>query len=118
MPLLEKPGRAWKTAAFSQYLRPGFPNYRTHPLAINTPESFRSYPKTATMGYSMRTDRYRFGLWIPVAKPEEVIGVELYDHVADPAENVNIATRPENAELVAELTQRLRRGWRGELPPR
>ncbi len=118
MPLLENPDRAWKTAAFSQYLRPGFPNYRTHPLAINTPESFRSYPKTATMGYSMRTDRYRFGLWIPVAKPEEVIGVELYDHVADPAENVNIATRPENAELVAELTQRLRRGWRGELPPR
>lgn len=48
---------------------------------------------------------------------EEIIGVELYDHVTDPAENVNIATLPENADLVAELTQRLRRGWRGELPP-
>ncbi len=115
-PVLEDPDRPWKTAAFSQYLRRAFANYRVHPLAINTPETFRSYPKSATMGYSMRTERYRFGIWHPVGRPNEIIGVELYDHATDPAENVNVADRPENAELVADLTTQLRAGWRAALP--
>ena len=35
----------------------------------------------------------------------------LYDHVADPGENVNIAKQPEMAETVAELSKKLRAGW-------
>jgi iduronate 2-sulfatase len=46
-----------------------------------------------------------------------VHGVELYDHVNDPAENVNLAVEPEYADLVRELTEKLKGGWRAALPP-
>ena len=59
-------------------------------------------------GDTMRTDRYRFTLYSdnkgqPTARM-------LYDHQTDPGENVNIAERPENAELVKELTSQLKAG--------
>jgi arylsulfatase A-like enzyme len=90
--LLDQPDRPWKTAAFSQYPRGGF------------------------MGRSMRTDRYRFTRWTPTNKPHEIAGLELYDHQSDPAENVNVAGRPEHAELVKRLSQQLEAGWRMALP--
>ncbi|HOX36857.1 MAG TPA: sulfatase [Candidatus Brocadiia bacterium] len=95
IPLLENPAREWKRAAFSQYPR--------------------SIPNVGDcMGYSMRTDRYRFTEW---AVPEKGFRVcELYDHSTDPDENENIADKPENAELVKELTKTLREGWRGAMP--
>jgi iduronate 2-sulfatase len=86
--LLKDPNRAWKTAAFSQYPRPGL------------------------MGYSMRTDRYRLTLWQSTNDPAKVAAVELYDHQTDPAENTNLAGIAENAALVKRLTDQLRRGWR------
>ncbi|MCD6359794.1 MAG: sulfatase [Armatimonadetes bacterium] len=95
-PLIEDPAREWKTAAFSQYPR-WIPNVGH------------------CMGYSMRTDRYRFTRW---AVPEkDFVEYELYDHEVDPRENVNIAKRPENAELVAQLVAQMDAGWRGALPP-
>lgn len=111
VPLLTEPERPWKSAAFSQYYRRGIANYRVNPLAIDTPLGYRDYPKTGTMGYTMRTDRYRFTLWEEHGNPAVNRGIELYDHLLDPAENVNIAVHPEQAELVAELTQKLRAGW-------
>jgi len=57
------------------------------------------------MGYSMRTDRYRFTEWrVPGT---DFCKYELYDHLVDPKENVNIAKRPEKAELVKQLAQKL-----------
>jgi len=96
VPLIQDPKRPWKSAAFSQYRRviPG------HGLG---------------MGYSMRTDRYRLTEWIG-AKGESV-AVELYDHQADPMENVNVAGRPENGALVERLLERLHAGWRSAGPP-
>jgi len=41
---------------------------------------------------------------------------ELYDHENDPAENVNIAGYPENADLVKRLAAELEEGWRGAVP--
>jgi len=67
------------------------------------------------MGYSMRTDRYRFNEW-SVSKTN-FCEYELYDHVADPKENVNIANRPENAALVKKLAKQLHEGWKKALPP-
>lgn len=116
-PLFERPDRRWKAAAFSQYYRQAFPKYRVIPLAIANPEGYSEYPKGATMGYSMRTDHHRFTVWQSVANPEEIVGVELYDHVADPAENVNVANLPENAALVRDLKRQLRAGWRAARPP-
>ena len=116
-PLFDQPDRPWKPAAFSQYFRQAFPKYRVIPLAIPNPEGYGEYPKDATMGYSMRTDRYRYTIWQSVANPEQIIGVELYDHKTDPAENVNVAKLPENAALVQDLDRQLRAGWKAARPP-
>jgi len=97
-PLIENPERPWKKAAFSQYPR-------------STDEFGR------LMGYSTRTDRYRFTQW-KKSRGGEVAGVELYDHDKDPQENVNIAARRENTSLVKELAAMAAAGWRAALPPR
>src|SRR5688572_4947982 len=82
-PLLDDPTRSWKSAAFSQYPR--------------TPAGKK------LMGYTMRTDRYRFTRWVMRDEPSKVEAVELYDHKADPQENQNIADASENQELVKQL---------------
>ena len=89
-PLMDDPKRPWKKAAFSQY------------------------PRGRYMGYSMRTGRYRYTEWGLLG--EQPVGVELYDHEADPAENVNSAQRPENKPLAARLSGMLRKGWRAARP--
>jgi len=86
------PGLAWKQAAFSQY------------------------PRGKAMGDAMRTDRYRFTRWQDRKEPDKVHGVELHDHQNDPEENVNLANRPEHANLVGELTAQLKAGWRAAKP--
>jgi len=91
-PLLDDPKRAWKSAAFSQY------------------------PRNEWMGYSMRTDRYRFTAWVDAKDHWKVDATELYDHQNDPQENQNIAAKPENAELVKELTAKLNAGWKAARP--
>lgn len=99
VPLLRNPGQPWKAAAFSQYQRviPG-------------------YGKTARgMGYSMRTDRYRFTEWrVPSTDFREY---ELYDHNTDPQENVNLANRKSHAEVIQKLQQQLQQGWQAFTPP-
>ena len=67
VPLLAQPDRPWKRAAFSQYPRTG--------------------GKTGEgnlMGYSMRTDRYRFTVWVERRDHSRVSATELYDELADP----------------------------------
>lgn len=91
-PLLDDPEREWKSAAFSQY------------------------PRGDIMGYSMRTERYRYTEWQDL-KSGKVEAVELYDHEKDPAENVNGAELPENADTVKRLAEMLKAGWREAVPP-
>ncbi len=88
------------------------------------------YPREKNvMGYSMRTDRYRYAEWVqrpvanrtataPAGHPMEgtVVGFELYDHQSDPDENVNLAGKPEFKASVTELSRRLRDGWRAAAP--
>jgi len=88
-PLLDDPARAWKPAAFSQYPR-----------------------GQKLMGYSMRTDRYRFTVWVGRNDHSRIEAIELYDHQTDPQENTNIARHPANAKLVEELMAQWRGGWR------
>jgi iduronate 2-sulfatase len=85
-PLLDDPQQPWKPAAFSQY------------------------PRGSVMGYSMRTDRYRFTAW-KNRKTGQVEALELYDHETDPAENENVAGDADKAELVERLMQQLNDGW-------
>ena len=48
--------------------------------------------------------------------PKKADAVEVYDHVEDPDENVNMAVDPANEELVKQLTEQYLKGWRGALP--
>jgi hypothetical protein len=90
VPLLSDPNKPWKQAAFSQY------------------------PRGKVMGYSMRTDRYRYTEWQD--KDGAAVARELYDHAADPEENANLANRPENKDLVNSLHGQLKAGWRAAGP--
>ena len=65
----------------------------------------------------MRTDRHRLTVWVHRDDPAKVDSVELYDHVADPREDRNLAADPAHAALVRELTAQWRAGWRAALPP-
>jgi hypothetical protein len=69
------------------------------------------------MGYSMRTDRYRFTVWVDRKDHTKVDAIELYDHQTDPQENTNVAKAPANAELVAKLMAQWKLGWPGAKPP-
>lgn len=83
VPLLNDPGRAWKTGVFSRYFS----------------------------GDSIRTERHLYTEW---TNDEGTLTARmLYDHELDPAENCNIAERPEHAALVAGLSRQLHRGWEG-----
>jgi arylsulfatase A-like enzyme len=92
VPLLADPSKAWKPAAFSQYLRPGVKG------------------SPAVMGRSIRTDRWRYTEWTD--KKGQPAGVELYDEENDPAENKNLAVEPAQAETMKVLSEQLKAGWR------
>lgn len=99
LPLITDPGTAIKHATFSQYPRIDH-----------------------IMGYSVRTDRYRYTEWVEFSyttyKPDwnTVYGVELYYHLNDPDENFNAAYEPEFRKARASLRDLLHRGWRHSLP--
>ena len=56
-------------------------------------------------GDTIRSDRYRYSVYRD--KKGAVTGRMLYDHVADPDENVNVAVNPENGPLVKQLEREL-----------
>jgi hypothetical protein len=68
------------------------------------------------MGYSMRTERYRFTQWVHRHDHAKVEALELYDHRTDPQENENLAGRPEHADLIRSLTEQARGGWKAAVP--
>ena len=84
--LLEDPARPWKKAAFSQY------------------------PRGKVMGYSMRTERFRYTEWKD-RTTGKVLARELYDHRKDPQENINAVAQQEYEQDVQHLAQMLKRGW-------
>jgi arylsulfatase A-like enzyme len=92
VPLLTGPEKAWKKAAFSQYPR-----------------------GKKVMGYSMRTDQYRYNEWID-QKTKDVIARELYDLKNDPLCKECIVEKPEHAALVAQLHEMLAAGWKNARP--
>ena len=99
MPLISDPELpSWKNRVFSQY-----------PRGDHGP----------VMGYSMRTDHYRYTEWVhfkgkPLYQPQWNIsyGTELYDHKKDPEENWNRADDPAYKEIRQTLMAQLHAGWR------
>ncbi|HAE10520.1 MAG TPA: hypothetical protein DCG39_02645, partial [Opitutae bacterium] len=100
-PLMEKPGRTWKSAVFTQYPR--------------SLKSHRHRGPGDVMGYAIRTDTHRYVEWRE-GMDGKVLHRELYDHRKDPQEMKNAAGLKQNAETVAGLAEALANGWRGALP--
>ena len=104
VPLLDDPQRRLKDAALTQHPRP--------PYDTKQPQA---------MGYSLRTERYRYTEWRDW-QTGAVRARELYDHQTDPHETVNVAEEPDRAAAVQELGQRMRQlvrdGGLGGKPPR
>jgi iduronate 2-sulfatase len=66
-------------------------------------ETFNQYQKGGYRGYSIRDDRYRLVKW---TKNDEIV-YELYDHIADPDENKNIAGDPSMKSIVGSLSSKI-----------
>jgi iduronate 2-sulfatase len=75
------------------------------PQATVNEAAFSWYPKSGYLGVAMRTDEWRFVEW---TKRGEQPVWELYDSVRDPQNDVNLAARPENRELLTALSTQLR----------
>ncbi len=86
-PVLEDPTKSVKPAAFTWHPRPAYPPGQSDPDA---------------MGYSMRTDRYRYTEWRDF-KTGHPVARELYDHAVDPRETVNIAASASVVEALSKL---------------
>ncbi len=90
-PALEQPTATVKSAALTQHTRPAYPS-DDDPLAA--------------MGYSLRTDRFRYTEWRAV-DDGRVLARELYDHQADPGETSNAAGDAGHAAAVEKLAAQL-----------
>jgi iduronate 2-sulfatase len=103
-PLMDNPNKEWKEAVFSQF----------HRRPKVSPDGKRY------MGYSVQTKDMHLIEWrtwdLETTQPGEVVAIELYDHKADPDENVNIAGTEEYKTEEAKLIQLLRDGWKGVRP--
>jgi uncharacterized sulfatase len=80
--LLENPRARWATPALTQQMR--------------------NDGGRRIMGYSIRTERWRYTEWDGGKS-----GTELYDHNADPHEWVNLATEPVYAKTVSDMKKLL-----------
>ena len=97
VPLLRRPARAWKTAAFSMVGRSERPGENAKDVAFT--------------GRTIRTEQWRYTEWDEARR-----GVELYDVRQDPSEIRNLAANSALAPVRADLARRLRAGWRAALP--
>lgn len=94
VPVLSEPTNTVKTMAMSQHPRPAY--YDREPT--KTPKS---------MGYSIRTDRYRYTEWRDW-QTGETTACELYDHRTDTAELFNLAGNSDHAATLASLAVALK----------
>ncbi len=109
IPALRDPGQSVRPAALTQHPRPAY--YDREPSKTPT-----------AMGYSLRTDRYRYIEWRDW-KSGDVMARELYDHQADDAETRNLAADPardadmrECAAALQQFRPIVQPGWQPTIP--
>jgi len=89
-PLLQNPEAAWDKPALTQVSR-------------GTPTATGQKAKNrAAMGYSLRTERYRYTLW-----DDGKGGEQLFDYKTDPDELVNLANDASQQQVKSELKAQL-----------
>ena len=118
LPLLEDSQQPWKSAAFSQYQR-----YISYKSSYDSDRTLSPAGGGKGMGYSIRTDRYRYTEWWKTNGDYGKFGsstydpdasrvvasqaslVELYDYQNDPGETENLAytQAAAHAPLILEL---------------
>lgn len=82
-----------------------------HEYAIS--QYARGKGERATMGYSIRTERYRYTEWVSQYTTneeyagKEIIGVELYDYEKDPLETKNLANDKDYMNVLPGLKAQL-----------
>ena len=69
--------------------------------------AFSQYPRGRRMGYSVRTDRWRYTEWID-GKTNQTVARELYDHRSTQIESNNVAQEQSNMAHVRQLPTLLR----------
>lgn len=89
-PVVADPSASVKDAAFNQHQQPFY----------GSRENWKA------VGYSIRTDRWRYTEWRPL-DGVELVERELYDHENDPGETHNLANTADRSEVVDELAARL-----------
>ncbi len=94
-PVLADPSTTVKDHALSQFPRP-----------------WRGGEEAPIMGYTVRTDRYRYTEWRRW-REGGIAARELYDHEEDPGETVNLAVRDEYTDQMEELSTLLSPGRAG-----
>ncbi|MDA1068607.1 MAG: sulfatase [Verrucomicrobia bacterium] len=97
VPVLENPNMQVRQAAFSQNMRP----------------TNAKLEEREAMGYTIRTERYRFtqwAKWVPgmdLPSRTDILAEELYDLEKDPRELVNLASNPKFNGLIADYRKEL-----------
>jgi iduronate 2-sulfatase len=100
VPTMSNPKLYVKKFAVSQY-----------PRTLSTSETKeRGFESRNCMGYSIRTERYRYTLWLgnnfntqSAFNKKLVVGKELYDYYEDPDETVNLIGKKEHAKAAKKL---------------
>jgi arylsulfatase A-like enzyme len=105
VPLLKDPSAAGRGWALTQVMRGG--GRLRASVTTNVGADGRRF-----FGYTLRTPRWRYTEW-----DEGHAGRELYDHESDTRELTNLATRPEHAATVAQLSEQVRSAAKGTFPP-
>ena len=95
--VLRDPAATVKSTAFTQHPRPAY---------------YKGAPEV--MGYSMRTAVARYTEWRDW-KTGKLVGRELYDHVRDPGENINIAVG--YSDLVKQMAEDLAKQFPAQRHP-
>jgi arylsulfatase A-like enzyme len=104
VPVMKQPNKKVKEFSVSQYPRSG-----------SSSESERlGYAVGKCMGYSIRTNRYRYTIWMKdnfrssqAFDQKLEVATELYDYQKDPNESVNVADDPQYSVPAADMNEKM-----------
>jgi iduronate 2-sulfatase len=103
VPLMKNPKTTVKDYAVSQYPRGG----------ADAEAESQGFSSGKVMGYSIRTARYRYTVWMKDFRSNQpfnkdlLVGAELYDYEKDPNETVNVAKEKQYAKAAKEMHQKM-----------